>query len=90
MLAANLNPRAFTFTVGEDPNAVMVRFQALYFSFVTLTTVGYGDVVPMSKAARLLTIAESTAGVFFATIVIARLVALYSTDPEQPAEGSDR
>jgi hypothetical protein len=89
MLVANLNPRAFAFTVGDDPSAMMVRFQALYFSFVTLTTVGYGDVVPVSKAARLLAIAESTAGVFFATIVIARLVALYSSDPDQPDGGSD-
>ncbi len=78
-LVAGLNPKAFVFTVASDPHQKMVEFQALYFSFVTLTTVGYGDIVPVSKAARLLAITESTAGVFFATILIARLVALYSS-----------
>jgi len=89
MLVANLNPQAFTFTVAADPHPVMVRFQALYFSFVTLTTVGYGDIVPVSKAARLLAITESTFGMFFATIVIARLVALYSAGPGKLGGGRD-
>jgi hypothetical protein len=79
-LVAAPNPRAFAFTISSDPNQVMVRFQALYFSFVTLTTVGYGDIVPVSKVARFLAMAEATAGMFFATILIARLVALYSGD----------
>ncbi len=78
LLVANLNPRAFAFTIASDPNPAMVRFQSLYFSFVTLTTVGYGDIVPVSKVARLLAVAESTAGMLYTTILIARLVALYS------------
>lgn len=87
LLIASVNPGAFAFTVAADPNQVMARFPALYFSFVTLTTVGYGDIVPLSKAARLLAATESTAGVFFATIVIARLVALYSTTKPARSEG---
>jgi Ion channel len=87
ILVASLNPGAFAFTVASDPRPAMVRFQALYFSFVTLTTVGYGDIVPVSKAARLLAISESTAGVFFGTILIARLVALYSTDKSDRSGG---
>ena len=90
LLTAGLNPKAFAFTVAADPNPTMVRFQAMYFSFVTLTTVGYGDVVPVSKVARLLAITESTAGMFFATILIARLVALYSTtDPDRTEGGGN-
>jgi voltage-gated potassium channel Kch len=77
-LIAGLNPKAFAFTVSADPKPVMFRFQALYFSFVALTTVGYGDIVPLSKQARLLAVTESTAGVLYTTILIARLVALYS------------
>jgi len=87
ILIANFNPRAFAFTVGADPSTAMVRFQALYFSFVTLTTVGYGDIVPLSKAARVLAAAEAMAGVFFPTIVIARLVALYSTTKPARSDG---
>jgi hypothetical protein len=77
-LVAGLNPKAFAFTVPNEPTPTMVRFQALYFSFVTLTTVGYGDIVPVSKPARLLAVTESTVGMLYTTILIARLVALYA------------
>ena len=46
----------------------------LYFSFVTLTTLGYGDIVPVSGAARSLTISETLAGQLFLAAFIARLV----------------
>jgi voltage-gated potassium channel Kch len=78
ILIFELNPHAFAFTVAADPSPKMVRFQALYFSFVTLTTVGYGDIVPLSKAARLFAIFESTTGMLYTTVLIARLVALYA------------
>jgi hypothetical protein len=52
-----------------------------------LTTVGYGDIVPVANVARMLSMAESTTGMFFATVLIARLVALYSRkSPSQPEE----
>lgn len=78
ILIAGLNPTAFAFRVSTDPNTAIIRFQALYFSFMTLTTVGYGDIVPVSKPARLLAMTESTIGILYTTILIARLVALYS------------
>jgi hypothetical protein len=87
VLVAGINPKAFAFTVSPDANPGMARFPALYFSFITLTTVGYGDIVPLSKAARVLAAAEAIAGVFFPAIVIARLVALYSTT--KPAHTDD-
>lgn len=46
----------------------------LYFSFVTLTTVGYGDITPIHPAARSLAMAESLTGQLFLAILIARLV----------------
>lgn len=49
----------------------------LYFSVVTLATVGYGDVTPVSPHARALVLSEVLAGVFLTTIVLARLVGLY-------------
>lgn len=45
-----------------------------YFSFVTLTTLGYGDVVPIGSAARSLAILEAIAGQMFLGMLIARLV----------------
>jgi hypothetical protein len=48
----------------------------LYFSFTTLTTLGYGDIVPAVAFARLVTSAESVIGQLFVAIIIGRLVGL--------------
>ena len=48
-----------------------------YFSFTTLTTLGYGDITPISWLARNLTILESTIGQIYLTVLIARLVGLH-------------
>ena len=48
----------------------------LYFSFTTLTTLGYGDITPVSLLARNLTILESITGQIYLTVLIARLVGL--------------
>lgn len=48
----------------------------LYFSFTTLTTLGYGDIVPVGPVARLLTSAEAVLGQLYVAIFIARLVSL--------------
>jgi len=50
-----------------------------YFSFVTLTTLGFGDVVPLSPAARTLTWLEAVVGQLYLAILIARLVGLQIT-----------
>jgi voltage-gated potassium channel Kch len=57
----------------------MSRFTGLYFSFVTLSTVGYGDIVPISDVARMLALTESITGTLFVGVLIARLVSLYSS-----------
>jgi hypothetical protein len=51
---------------------------ALYFSFVTIATVGYGDVVPISDPARGLTLVEAVSGQMYLTVLVARLVSLYA------------
>jgi voltage-gated potassium channel Kch len=48
-----------------------------YFSYVTLTTLGYGDITPILPAARSVTILEAILGQLYLTIVLARLVGLY-------------
>lgn len=50
--------------------------QLLYFSLITLTTVGYGDITPLSPPARFLSAVEGLIGPLYLTILIARLVAL--------------
>jgi hypothetical protein len=46
----------------------------IYFSFVTLTTVGYGDILPVARAARSLANIEALIGQLYPAIVLARLV----------------
>ena len=52
------------------------RPQFVYFSFVTLTTVGYGDVTPVHPVARSLAVAEALTGQLYPAILLARLVSL--------------
>ena len=54
----------------------------VFFSFMTLTTVGYGDITPVSPEARLVALFEAVAGVFFLAFLVARLVALYRADED--------
>jgi len=49
----------------------------VYFSFITLLTVGYGDVTPISSIARSLAILEGVAGVLYIGVFISRLLSLY-------------
>lgn len=49
----------------------------LYFSLLTLTTLGYGDIVPVSHQARIFATLESVTGVLYIAITVARLVAAY-------------
>jgi hypothetical protein len=58
----------------------------LYFSFGTLTTSGFGDVVPLSRFARTAAMIEGIVGQLFMAILIARLVGVYP----QPASSTVR
>jgi len=80
LLLAELLPDSFAFSAGPASERVMNGFNALYFSFVTLSTVGFGDITPVSRFARMLAIVEAATGIIYMTVVIARLVALYSSE----------
>jgi len=88
MLVGEINPGAFSFTVATDAHRSMVAFQALYFSLCTMGGFAYGDIIPISNAAKTLAMAEATASIFYVTILIARLVSLYSSkDQCEKAQG---
>jgi hypothetical protein len=57
------------------------RMGAIYFSFVTLATLGYGDIVPRTEVARSVAIIEGVGGQLFLAVLVARLVSLYSRRP---------
>lgn len=78
-LLDRLDPNSFVFTVSSKGSHSMGGFVSLYFSFITLSTVGYGDIVPASGAARMLSMVEAMFGMFYMATLVARLVSLYSS-----------
>jgi hypothetical protein len=72
---ALLDATAFQETV-TVPAGEIDNHRYMYFSFVTLTTLGLTDILPMSPLARLLVILETIVGQLFPVILIARLVSL--------------
>ena len=67
---------AFSFNTNAGTQS-MNGFNAFYFSFITLSTVGYGDITPASRIARWLAAMEAMTGMLYVAVLIARLVALY-------------
>jgi hypothetical protein len=72
------------YTIGGEPLRDVLRTSAdprgmatlLYFSYTTMTTLGYGDIIPVGPVARLLTSFQSVFGQLFVAIIIGRLVGL--------------
>jgi hypothetical protein len=54
-----------------------VMHQTTYFSFVTLATLGYGDISPASPVAQVVVILEAVTGAFYMAIVVASLIGAY-------------
>lgn len=75
-LVYQLNHDAFTFVVAGHSQSIHSP-DFIYYSFVTLTTLGYGDVVPASDIAQTLSWIEAVSGQLFLTILVARIVGDY-------------
>lgn len=74
-LIEELSPGALTgLPAGSDDVGTMAHL--IYFSFTTLTTSGYGDIVPVHPLARSLANLEAIIGVLYPTTVLARIVTL--------------
>lgn len=78
---------AFSFNTERGVHSIN-GFTGFYFSFITLSTVGYGDITPVSHAARWLAAMEAMTGLLYVAVLIARLVSLYSsTKSDHPEQG---
>lgn len=76
--------------LGAAFGSVQPTTSFMYFSLVTITTTGYGDLVPVTKAARLLATSEAVIGQIFLVTVVARLVSLYgSSEARHPDDSTD-
>ena len=78
-----LQPGSFHYALGETGGDAVMRFEgeraflAIYYSLVTLTTLGYGDIIPTSSLARTSAAAEAVTGQLYLAVLVARLVGLH-------------
>lgn len=77
LLVGRADPSAFAIASESGAQAPLDPFSAYYFSFVTLLTIGYGDIAPVSKVARMLAVCEGIAGTLFIVTILGRIVAMY-------------
>jgi len=84
LLVARLNPAAFALPASSGVGAILNGLDALYFSIITLCTIGYGDITPASEVARMLAMMEGITGLFYMAVLISRLVSMHSSG--HPAE----
>jgi hypothetical protein len=80
--------RAADELAGKD-GELSLLFRKLYFSFVTLTGVGYGDVVPATTTARMCAVTEAMMGQAYLYVMVGRLVGMQvaqalAAPPAQP------
>jgi len=69
----------------------MIWLDFIYYSFTTLTTLGYGEVHPITHQARSLSILEAVTGVLYVAFLVARLVSMYQIErSEELHERKDR
>ncbi len=84
-----LDSKSFRFPDGHIVGeALEERYEFIYYSFVTLTTVGFGDVAPLTALARGLTTLEAVTGQLYIALLVARLVGLYVADSTSRGESS--
>ncbi|MBU1156345.1 MAG: hypothetical protein KJ921_10865 [Proteobacteria bacterium] len=79
------NPNSFHPSFGElSASSEVVHLRALYYSLSTITTVGFGDILPRGATAQILSGLEASAGQLFLAVLIARLVSRHLSNSITP------
>lgn len=86
-----IDPGSFS---GPEESGVVVDYverviRMRYFSFVTLTTVGFGDITPRSSAARTFATLEAVMGQIYLAVLVARLVGLHIVHTSRERSGDE-
>ena len=84
-------PGSFSFTQGHARMQLWISqefFPFFYFSMVTITTVGYGDMSPVSSEAQTFATIEALIGQIYLTILVARLVGMYMVHQQRDNENN--
>ncbi|WP_241648128.1 potassium channel family protein [Methanoculleus taiwanensis] len=69
-----MNPGSFYASAVHEPGGRLAFPDLLYYSFVTMTTLGYGDITPITNQARSLAMLEAVSGVLYVAVLISRLI----------------
>ncbi len=77
VLIEMLQPGSFYMNSEHNLDQVVNFSDLVLFSYATLTTLGYGDITPVTSPARSLAILEAVFGVLYTVILVARLIGLY-------------
>ena len=84
LLIAHVSPDAFKgLTLSSD---LSDTWEYIYYSFVTLTTLGYGDISPVNAYARVLAYLEAIAGQLYIAILVASLVGAHIVGQQKDNE----
>lgn len=76
-LVAALQPRAFYLNPLTNLHTIPDRFDCVYYSFGTITSLGAAGMVPVSPQARSLSVIEAILGILYLAVLISRLVSTY-------------
>jgi hypothetical protein len=80
LLILGFNPLAFDLPLPvAERTPHLLQVDLLYYSLITQCSVGYGDVLPMSDAARMLAVIQAVVGQFYMAVVVAIFVGMYAT-----------
>jgi hypothetical protein len=86
VVVETLHPGSFSIPDGPDTEAI---HHSLYYSFVTLTTLGYGDITPVTRLARSLSILEAVIGQLYLVVQVAWLVGIHVSQSMLKRGGQD-
>ncbi len=74
------DPESFSLPVDAANRSVqLLQSDMTYFSLVTLATVGYGDILPVTTSARTMAMIEAVVGQFYVAVIVAIFVGMYSS-----------
>lgn len=76
-MVATIQPRALYLDPTLNVHIVPDRFDLIFYSFATLTTLGSSGITPISGAARSISVIEALLGVLYLAVLISRLLAAY-------------
>jgi hypothetical protein len=90
-LVLHLNAQSFRLPEWIEPGAVeAVRTEMVYFSLVTLATLGYGDILPSAPFTQMLAVVEAVIGQFFMAVLVAWLVGMFMSHNFAHGKGERR